>query len=117
MPRYEFTARAVEDLREIGRYTKQAGGVVQARRYREELELALKKLSLRLASALNGRRSCRKYAPLTSPLILLSIFPGKMGLLFYGYYTLTWMSSAPSISILKNPMSRSGKFPRISLGE
>lgn len=46
MPRYEFTARAAEDLREIGRYTKQAGGVVQARRYREELELALKKLSL-----------------------------------------------------------------------
>ena len=42
MPRYEFTARAVEDLGEIGRYTKQAGGVVQARRYREELELALK---------------------------------------------------------------------------
>lgn len=46
MPRYEFTAKAVEDLRGIGRYTKQAWGVAQARRYREELELALKKLSL-----------------------------------------------------------------------
>jgi toxin ParE1/3/4 len=46
MPCYEFTARAVEDLREIGRYTKQTWGVVQASRYREELELALKKLSL-----------------------------------------------------------------------
>lgn len=43
MPRYEFAARAAEDLREIGRYTKQAWGIVQARRYREELELALKK--------------------------------------------------------------------------
>jgi len=43
MPRYEFAARAAEDLREIGRYTKQARGIVQVRRYREELELALKK--------------------------------------------------------------------------
>ncbi|MDN5752675.1 MAG: type II toxin-antitoxin system RelE/ParE family toxin [Nitrosospira sp.] len=46
MPRCEFTAKAVEDLRRISRYTKQAWGVAQARRYREELELALKKLSL-----------------------------------------------------------------------
>lgn len=46
MPRCEFTAKAVEDLRGIGRYIKQAWGVAQARRYREELELALKKLSL-----------------------------------------------------------------------
>ncbi|WP_025041612.1 type II toxin-antitoxin system RelE/ParE family toxin [Nitrosospira briensis] len=46
MPRLEFTAKAVEDLREIGRYTKQAWGIAQARHYREELELALIKLSL-----------------------------------------------------------------------
>jgi toxin ParE1/3/4 len=46
MPRFEFTAKAVEDLREIGRYTKQAWSIAQARRYREELELALRKLSL-----------------------------------------------------------------------
>lgn len=46
MPRCEFTAKAAEDLREIGRYTKQTWGNTQARRYREELELALKKLSM-----------------------------------------------------------------------
>jgi toxin ParE1/3/4 len=46
MPRCEFTARAIEDLQEIGRYTKQAWGAAQARRYRQELELVLKKLSL-----------------------------------------------------------------------
>jgi toxin ParE1/3/4 len=46
MPRCEFTAKATEDLREIGRYTKREWGIQQARRYRQELELALKKLSL-----------------------------------------------------------------------
>lgn len=46
MPRCEFTAKATEDLREIGRYTKREWGLQQARHYREELELALKKLSL-----------------------------------------------------------------------
>ena len=46
MPRCEFAAKAIEDLREIGRYTKQTWGNAQARRYREELELALKKLSM-----------------------------------------------------------------------
>jgi toxin ParE1/3/4 len=46
MPRLVFTAHATEDLREIGRYTKQEWGIQQARRYRQELELALKKLSL-----------------------------------------------------------------------
>lgn len=46
MPRCEFTAKATEDLREIGRYTKQTWGNAQACRYREELELALKKLSM-----------------------------------------------------------------------
>ena len=46
MPRLEFTASATEDLREIGRYTKREWGVQQARRYRQELELALTKLSL-----------------------------------------------------------------------
>jgi toxin ParE1/3/4 len=46
MPRCEFTAQAVEDLREIGRYTRETWGLAQARSYRQELELLLKKLSL-----------------------------------------------------------------------
>lgn len=46
MPRCEFTAKATEDLREIGRYTKRAWGTAQACHYRQELELALTKLSL-----------------------------------------------------------------------
>ena len=45
MSRYEFTTRAAADLLEIGRYTKKTWGVEQARRYREELEVALQKLS------------------------------------------------------------------------
>lgn len=46
MPRCELTARASEDLREIARYTRREWGLHQARRYREELQLALQKLSL-----------------------------------------------------------------------
>ena len=46
MARCEFTAQAVEDLREIGRYTRETWGLAQARRYRQELELTLRKLSL-----------------------------------------------------------------------
>jgi toxin ParE1/3/4 len=46
MPRCEFTEKAAEDLSEIGPYTKPAWGNAQARRYREELELALKRLSM-----------------------------------------------------------------------
>ena len=46
MARYDFTAQAAGDLREIGRYTKQTWGTEQASRYRQELELALQKLSL-----------------------------------------------------------------------
>lgn len=44
--RYDFTARAAADLKEIGRYTRQTWGIERARRYREELEIALQKLSL-----------------------------------------------------------------------
>jgi toxin ParE1/3/4 len=43
---YDFTARAAEDLREIGRYTRRPWGIAQARHYRQELELALHNLSL-----------------------------------------------------------------------
>ena len=43
---FNFTASAAKDLREIGRYTKEKWGLEQARRYREELELALQKLAL-----------------------------------------------------------------------
>jgi len=46
MPSYDFTVQAMEDLREIIRYTKQTWGLEQTQRYREELELALTKLSL-----------------------------------------------------------------------
>jgi toxin ParE1/3/4 len=46
MSRYEFAPRAVADLQEIVRYTKQTWGVAQAQRYREELELALQQLAL-----------------------------------------------------------------------
>lgn len=46
MSRFDFTARAAADLRDIGRYTKKTWGIEQARRYREELEIALQKLSL-----------------------------------------------------------------------
>lgn len=46
MARCEFTGQAAEDLREIGRYTRRTWGLEQARRYREELELRLTKLSL-----------------------------------------------------------------------
>jgi toxin ParE1/3/4 len=46
MARYDFTAQAIEDLREIARYTKKTWGLEQARKYREEIELVLQKLSL-----------------------------------------------------------------------
>lgn len=46
MSRCRVTALAANDLREIGRYTRRTWGVQQARRYREELDLALQKLSL-----------------------------------------------------------------------
>lgn len=46
MPHYDLTARAAADLREIGRYTKKTWGLEQARHYRDELEVALQKLSL-----------------------------------------------------------------------
>jgi toxin ParE1/3/4 len=46
MSRCRLTAVAAKDLREIGRYTRQNWGEQQARRYREELDLALQKLSL-----------------------------------------------------------------------
>jgi len=46
MARDDFTARATEDLREIGRYTRREWGTAHARHYRQELEWALRKLSL-----------------------------------------------------------------------
>lgn len=46
MARYDFTAEAAEDLREIGRYTKKTWGIAQARHYREEIKLALEMLGL-----------------------------------------------------------------------
>lgn len=44
--RYKFTTPAAEDLRGIIRYTRATWGVERARHYREELEIALQKLSL-----------------------------------------------------------------------
>ena len=46
MPRYDFTRRALTDLRDIARYTRKTWGQTQARLYREELELSLQKLAL-----------------------------------------------------------------------
>ncbi|MDE0001380.1 MAG: type II toxin-antitoxin system RelE/ParE family toxin [Rhodospirillaceae bacterium] len=46
MPRYEFTQRALTDLRDIARYTRETWGQKQARLYLEELELGIQKLAL-----------------------------------------------------------------------
>jgi toxin ParE1/3/4 len=46
MSRYALTPRAVDDLREIARYTEKKWGALQTERYGEELELALQQLSL-----------------------------------------------------------------------
>lgn len=46
MDRVSFSRLALDDLREIGHYTRDTWGLEQARRYRKELELALQKLSL-----------------------------------------------------------------------
>lgn len=46
MPRYDFTRRALADLRDIARYTRESWGLKQARLYREELELSIQKLAL-----------------------------------------------------------------------
>ena len=46
MSRYDLASRAVADVLEIVRYTKQKWGQAQAERYREELDLELQQLSL-----------------------------------------------------------------------
>ena len=46
MSRYELAASAAADLLDILRYTKQKWGQPQVQRYREELELAMQRLSL-----------------------------------------------------------------------
>jgi toxin ParE1/3/4 len=46
MSRYQLTAQAGADLRDIARYTEETWGAVQTERYGEELELALQQLSL-----------------------------------------------------------------------
>ena len=46
MPRYDVAKRALDDLREIARYTRETWGQRQARLYREELELGVRKLAL-----------------------------------------------------------------------
>ncbi len=46
MPRYDFTRRALADLRDIARYTRRTWGQKQARLYREEIELCVQKLAL-----------------------------------------------------------------------
>ena len=52
MPRYEFTQRALADLRAIARYTRETWGRQRERLYREELDLGIRKLVL---SPLLGR--------------------------------------------------------------
>ena len=46
MRRYDFTKRALADLREIARCTRETWGLERARLYREELELGVRKLAL-----------------------------------------------------------------------
>lgn len=46
MTRYDLAPQAAADLREIARYTRQTWRLEQARRYRDELEVALQQLSL-----------------------------------------------------------------------
>jgi len=46
IPRCDFTQRALADLRDIARYTRETWGLKQARLYREELELGFRKLAL-----------------------------------------------------------------------
>ena len=46
MPRYDVTQRALTDLRDIARYTRETWGQKQARLYLEELELGIQKLAL-----------------------------------------------------------------------
>ena len=46
MPRHDFTKRALADLRDIARYTRERWGRKQARLYREELDLGIRKLAL-----------------------------------------------------------------------
>ena len=46
MPRYDFTKRALADLRSIARYTRETWGRKQAWSCREELELGIQKLVL-----------------------------------------------------------------------
>lgn len=46
MPRYDFTQRALADLRDVARYTGRTWGHKQAQLYREELELGVQKLAL-----------------------------------------------------------------------
>ena len=46
MPPYDLTWQALDDLREIARYTKETWGREQARLYREEIELSIQKLAL-----------------------------------------------------------------------
>lgn len=46
MIRFKLTERALRDLREISSYTKREWGAEQERRYRQQLELELQKLSL-----------------------------------------------------------------------
>ena len=46
IPRHNFTKRALSDLREIARYTRETWGLERARLYREELDLGIQKLAL-----------------------------------------------------------------------
>ena len=79
MPHFELTVKPVEDLREIGRYTKRSRPAVLLRHcYREKLELALRKLSVSPRVGLKRYEDSAKCAPLPSLPILLSTFLGKM---------------------------------------
>jgi toxin ParE1/3/4 len=88
--RYDLANRAVTDLLEIVRYTKQKWGQEQAQRYREELDLALQQLSLtfdlgrRREEIARGLRSypvaqhIAFYAPRKSTILVLRILHPRM---------------------------------------
>ena len=46
IPRYDFTLRALADLRDIACHTQRTWGHKQAQLYREEVELGVQKLAL-----------------------------------------------------------------------
>lgn len=93
----------------MGRYTKQTWGNAQARRYREELELALKKLSLSPRIGLERDEIAPQVAPLPWPPTPPFTSPKGMGSPCCGYCTRAWISNAHSLFIRNSHGSASDR--------